>query len=66
MFSEKFSISFLLLLLALSLPIFGAPTLEKAFIFGSRQLNCEVFNAPGTTYTVVYQGTPQDLSLIHI
>ncbi len=52
----------ILLLGAATVSLSAAPTLEKAFIFGSRQLTCEVFNAPGTNYTVVYQGTPQQLA----
>ncbi len=37
----------------------AAPRLEKAFVFGARNLSCPVFNDPGSTYEVVLQESPE-------
>ncbi len=39
--------------LALAPTLWGTPQLERAFLFGSRDLTCPVFNEPGTNYTAV-------------
>ena len=40
----------------------GAQELEGAFIFGSRNLSCEVSNAPGEMYSVVLHSSPASVA----
>jgi len=40
----------------------AAQSLERAFIFGSRDLTCMSLTEPGTRYTVVLQGSPDQLA----
>ena len=40
----------------------GAQELEGAFIFGSRNLSCEVSNAPGQIYSVVLHSSPASVA----
>ena len=40
----------------------GAQELEGAFIFGSRNLSCEVSNAPGQMYSVVLHSSPASVA----
>ncbi|MBN1442543.1 MAG: hypothetical protein JXA90_07530, partial [Planctomycetes bacterium] len=48
--------------LSLHAPVAEAqPELTRAFAFGSRLLSCPTYNDPGTSYTIVYQGTAADL-----